>query len=65
MSLKLTLKKYFFPIILLISIFLGMVTGWIFGNNVTVIKPLGEVFINMLFTIVVPLVFFTISLNLC
>lgn len=61
MSLKLTLKKYFFPIILLISIFLGMVTGWIFGNNVTVIKPLGEVFINMLFTIVVPLVFFTIS----
>lgn len=61
MSLKLTLKKYFFPIILLTSIFLGMVTGWIFGNDVAVIKPLGEVFINMLFTIVVPLVFFTIS----
>lgn len=61
MSLKLVLKRYCFPIILLTSIFLGMITGWIVGNDVSVIKPFGEVFVNMLFTIVVPLVFFTIS----
>lgn len=61
MSLKLILKKYCFPLILLVSIFVGMITGWIVGSEITVIKPLGEVFINMLFTIVIPLVFFTIS----
>lgn len=61
MSLKFILKKYCFPIILLISIFLGMITGWIFGSDISAIKPLGEIFINMLFTIVIPLVFFTIS----
>ena len=61
MSLKFILKKYCFPVILLISIFFGMITGWIFGSDISVIKPLGEIFINMLFTIVIPLVFFTIS----
>jgi len=54
-------KTYKFPIILLISIIIGCIIGVIYGNDACVLKPFGTVFINMLYTIVVPLVFFTIS----
>lgn len=47
--------------ILLIAILLGVIIGLLFGDNATVLKPLGDVFINLLFMIVVPLVFFSIS----
>lgn len=55
------LKAYRFPIILLASIIIGSIIGLIFGKDATVIKPLGDLFINLLFMIVMPLVFFTIS----
>lgn len=61
MDLKVIWKNYRFPLLMILCIFLGMITGWIFGEQVNILKPLGDIFINMLFTIVVPLVFFTIS----
>lgn len=54
-------KTYRFPIILLLSVILGCVLGIMLENKAMVIKPFGTIFINMLYTIVVPLVFFTIS----
>lgn len=54
-------KTYGFPIILLLSVILGCVLGIVLENKAMVIKPFGTIFINMLYTIVVPLVFFTIS----
>ena len=55
------LKNYKFPIILLTSIIIGSIIGIIFKEDASVLKPLGDLFLNMLYTIVVPLVFFTIS----
>ena len=55
------LKPYLFPIILLLSIIIGCISGIILGDKASVIKPLGEIFLNLMYTIVVPLVFFTIS----
>lgn len=55
------LKAYRFPLILLGSIIIGTIIGLIFGEKASVIKPLGDIFINLLFMIVVPLVFFSIS----
>lgn len=55
------LKAYRFPMILLFSIILGCVIGIVFKSDALVIKPLGTIFLNMMYTIVVPLVFFTIS----
>lgn len=55
------LKPYLFPIILLLSIIIGCILGIILGDKASVIKPLGEIFLNLMYTIVVPLVFFTIS----
>lgn len=58
---KRIIKNYKFPIILLVSIIIGCIIGIIFKENSLVLKPLGTIFINMLYVIVVPLVFFTIS----
>jgi len=55
------LKAYRFPLILLASIIIGAIIGLIFGEDATVIKPFGDLFINLLFMIVIPLVFFSIS----
>ena len=54
-------KTYKFPMILLFSIIVGCIIGIIFGESAMNLKPFGTIFINMLFVIVVPLVFFTIS----
>lgn len=54
-------KNYRFPLILLASIVIGSVLGIVFKEKVVVLKPFGDIFLNLLYTIVVPLVFFTIS----
>lgn len=54
-------EYYRFPIILLSSIILGSIIGLIIGERAAVLKPLGDIFLNIMFTIVVPLVFITIS----
>jgi len=55
------LKNYVFPIILLVSIAIGSALGAFMGKNALIFKPLGDVFINLMFMIVVPLVFCTIT----
>nr|WP_315153087.1 dicarboxylate/amino acid:cation symporter [uncultured Flavobacterium sp.] len=55
------LKNYSSILLLLGGIFAGSILGLVFGNGVEVIKPLGDIFLNLLFTAIIPLVFFTIS----
>lgn len=52
-----TLKSYIFPIILLLSILLGGLTGYVFNQNVAWLKPFGDIFLNLIFTTIVPLIF--------
>lgn len=54
-------KKYWFPISILLSIIIGSLWGSYLGERASVLKPIGDIFLNLMFTIVVPLVFFTIS----
>lgn len=54
-------KSYRFPIILIISIVIGSIIGIVFGEKAVVLKPFGDIFLNLMFTAVVPLVFVTIS----
>ena len=54
-------EAYRFSIILIGAIILGSFIGVHFGERAKVLKPLGDLFINGMFTIVVPLVFVTIS----
>lgn len=54
------IKSYGMPIILLLSILVGTILG-IALKDTTYLKPFGDIFLNLMYTIVVPLVFFTIS----
>ena len=54
-------KNYRFPITIIISIFLGSIVGVAMGEKATVLSPLGDIFLNLMFTAVVPLVFATIA----
>ena len=55
------LISYRFPIILLTSIAIGSAAGLLMGEKAVILKPLGDIFINLMFTAVVPLVFVSIS----
>ena len=54
-------KNYKFPIILIFSIIIGSVLGITMGEKASVFKPFGNIFLNLMFTAVVPLVFVTIA----
>jgi len=57
-------QNYKQTIILLIAILIGAVAGIVFKEDVKVVKPLGDIFINMMFVIIIPLVFLTISTSI-
>lgn len=46
---------------LLGGIIAGSIAGVLLGSKVEVIKPIGDIFLNLLFTAVIPLVFFAIA----
>jgi len=52
---------YRFSIILILSLLAGSVLGLTLKEKAVVFKPFGDIFLNLLFTVVVPLVFFSIS----
>jgi len=54
-------KNYRFPIILMGAIILGCITGLVWGEGAVNIKFLGDIFINLMFCVVVPLVFVSIA----
>lgn len=55
------LKSYGFSILLVVSILIGGVLGIVFKKDAVLFKPFGDIFINLLFTAAVPLVFFSIA----
>lgn len=55
------LKTYKSSIILLSSVILGGIIGIVVGPKASVLEPLGTLFINLMFTIIVPLVFFSVA----
>ena len=62
--MKKFLKNYKSTLILLASIIIGTIVGLIFGEKATVLSPFGDLFLNMLLVIIVPLVFLTISTSI-
>ena len=59
--MKKILKNYKSTIILIGGIILGTIVGLIFKEKATILSPLGDIFINLMFVVIVPLVFLTIS----
>lgn len=61
MSFYKQIKPYLFTLTLLSSILLGGITGYVLGPKCHYLKPFGDIFINLIFTSIVPLIFFSIS----
>lgn len=59
--MKKILKNYKSTIILLVAIIIGAICGLIFKEKTEIVKPLGDLFLNLLLVIIVPLIFFTIT----
>lgn len=57
-------KNYKSTIILLGSIIVGTIIGLIFGEKTSILSPFGDLFINLLLMIIVPLIFLTISTSI-
>lgn len=58
--MKKVINNYKSMLILLGSIIVGGLVGLIWGESAQVLNPLGEIFLNMLLVVVVPLIFLTI-----
>ena len=59
--MKKFLSNYKSTIILLVAIIVGAIVGIIFKEKATIVKPLGDLFLNLLLVVVVPLIFLTIT----
>lgn len=59
------LKNYAFTLLLLGGILIGGICGVVFGDSTSVVKPIGDIFLNLMFVLIVPLVFFSISSSIC
>ena len=58
--MKKVIKKFKF----IICAIIGVLIGLIFKEKATVLKPLGTLFVNMIFVCIVPLVFLSITSNI-
>lgn len=55
------LKNYASSLILLGAILIGGILGVILGEKAIIFEPIGNLFLNLIFTLLVPIVFFSIS----
>jgi len=62
--MKRFIKNYLSTILLIGAILLGTIIGLIFGEKASILSPFGDLFINLLMIIIVPLIFLTISTSI-
>ena len=55
------LAAYRYPIILIVFVLIGAVLGIILGDKASFLFPIGQLWLNLLFVLLVPLIFFSIS----
>lgn len=55
------IKNYKMSFMLLIAILIGGIVGVVMGPKAAVLEPFGQIFLNLMFTLIVPVVFFSVS----
>ena len=60
--MKKFLSNYKSTIILLVAIIVGSIFGIIFKEKATILSPLGDLFLNLLLVIIIPLIFLNITI---
>lgn len=54
-------QNYRGTLLILVGLILGGIAGAVWGTKVDVVQPLGDLFLNLMYMILIPLVFFSIS----
>ena len=62
--MKKFLSNYKSTIILLVAIIVGAIIGIIFKEKATILSPFGDLFLNLLLVIIIPLIFLTITTSI-
>ena len=62
--MKKFIKNYKSTIILLFSIILGTIIGLIFKEKASILSPFGDLFLNLLLVIIIPLIFLTVTTSI-
>ena len=62
--MKKFMKSYKSSIILIMAVIIGTIIGLIFKEKASLLSPLGDIFINMLLVVVVPLIFLSITVSI-
>ena len=57
-------KTYKSVIILLAAIIIGAIVGIVFKEKAAVLSPFGDIFLNLMFVVIVPLIFLSISTSI-
>lgn len=55
------LKTYLYSIVLILALVLGGLFGFFYAHQAESIRFLGEIFLNLIFTTIVPLIFFSVA----
>lgn len=58
------LKTYKSIIILLVAIIIGAIVGIVFKEKAAVLSPFGDIFLNLMFIVIVPLIFLSITTSI-
>lgn len=62
--MKKIFKNYKSTLVLIVSIIIGGIIGIIFKEDAKVLSPFGDIFINLLLVVIVPLIFLTITTSI-
>lgn len=62
--MKKIIRNYKSTLILVVATLIGVALGLLFDGVGTIVKPLGDAFINLLLVIIVPLIFLTITTSI-
>ena len=58
------IKNYKSSLILICAIIIGTIVGLVWGEKATVLSPFGDLFLNLLLVIIVPLIFLTLTTSI-
>ncbi len=58
------LKTYKSTLILLVAIIVGTIVGIVFKEKAAILSPLGDIFLNLMLVIIVPLIFLSITTSI-
>lgn len=57
-------KNYKSTVLILLGVIIGAIIGIIFKDKASMLSPLGDLFINLMFVVIVPLIFLTITTSI-